>query len=248
MNIPSLSMALLKERIASFSLKSVLLPLFGILVFVLLWQVGASRVHTSLGEFPGPTVVYEQWNSLVAEHQNERIKEGKFYERQKKRIEVRQVKDPSYEGRLIDYTGKPTFFDQIFTSLYTVLAGFGLASFIAIPLGILIGLNSSVYSALNPVIQVFKPVSPLAWLPLVTMVVSASYVSDDPMFSKSFLTSMFTVTLCCMWPTLINTAVGVAAVEKDLLNVSKVLRLGWVTHVIKIVIPSAIPLMFTGLR
>ncbi|AWY01285.1 nitrate ABC transporter permease [Marinomonas primoryensis] len=248
MNIPSLSMASLKERIASFSLKSVLLPLFGILVFVLLWQAGASRVHTSLGEFPGPTVVYEQWNSLVAEHQNERIKEDKFYERQEKRIEVRQVKDPSYEGRLIDYTGKPTFFDQIFTSLYTVLAGFGLASFIAIPLGILIGLNSSVYSALNPVIQVFKPVSPLAWLPLVTMVVSASYVSDDPMFSKSFLTSMFTVTLCCMWPTLINTAVGVAAVEKDLLNVSKVLRLGWVTHVIKIVIPSAIPLMFTGLR
>ncbi|ETX09856.1 nitrate ABC transporter permease [Marinomonas ushuaiensis DSM 15871] len=248
MNIPSLSIASLKERVESFSLKSLLLPLFGILAFVLLWQVGASRVHTSLGEFPGPSVVYEQWNSLVAEHHNERVKEDKFYERQEKRIEARQAKDPSYEGKLRAYTGKPTFFDQIFTSLYTVLAGFGLASLIAIPLGILIGLNSSVYSALNPIIQVFKPVSPLAWLPLVTMVVSASYVSDDPMFSKSFLTSMFTVTLCCMWPTLINTAVGVAAVEKDLLNVSKVLRLNWMTHVTKIVIPSAIPLMFTGLR
>jgi nitrate/nitrite transport system permease protein len=246
--ISNITMASLKEKISAFSVKGILLPVFGILVFILLWQVGASRVHTSLGEFPGPVVVYEQWNSLVAEHQNERVKADKFYVRQEERIAERQAKDPSYAGIIRDYTGKPTFFDQIFTSLYTVLAGFGLASLIAIPVGILIGLNRSVYSALNPVIQVFKPVSPLAWLPLVTMVVSASYVSDDPMFSKSFLTSMFTVTLCCMWPTLINTAVGVAAVEKDLLNVSKVLRLGWVTHVMKIVIPSAIPLMFTGLR
>ena len=80
------------------------------------------------------------------------------------------------------------------------------------------------------------------------MVGSATYVSSDPLFSKSFLTSMFTVTLCCMWPTLINTAVGVAAIDKDLLNVSKVLRLNWLTHVRKIVVPSSIPMMFTGLR
>ncbi|MGR0278627.1 ABC transporter permease [Marinomonas dokdonensis] len=248
MNLPSVSATSVKDWISGISIKSLLFPLFGILAFILLWQVGASRVHTSLGEFPGPVVVYEQWNSLVADHQRERVKEEGFYERQEKRIADRQAKDPSYVGKIREYTGKPTFFDQIFTSLYTVLAGFGLATLIAIPVGILIGLNSSVYSALNPVIQVFKPVSPLAWLPLVTMVVSATYVSDDPMFSKSFLTSMFTVTLCCMWPTLINTAVGVAAIEKDLLNVSKVLRLSWFTHVMKIVIPSAIPLMFTGLR
>ncbi|MEO9654960.1 ABC transporter permease [Marinomonas sp.] len=248
MNLPSVSATSVKDWISGISIKSLLFPLFGILAFILLWQVGASRVHTSLGEFPGPVVVYEQWGSLVADHQRERVKEDSFYERQEKRIADRQAKDPSYVGKLREYTGKPTFFDQIFTSLYTVLAGFGLATLIAIPVGILIGLNSSVYSALNPVIQVFKPVSPLAWLPLVTMVVSATYVSDDPMFSKSFLTSMFTVTLCCMWPTLINTAVGVAAIEKDLLNVSKVLRLSWFTHVMKIVIPSAIPLMFTGLR
>lgn len=248
MNIPSLFMASLKDRIENFSIKSLLFPLFGIVAFIFLWQIGASKVVTSLGVFPGPTIVYQQWNGLVEEHKDERLKESKFYERQEKRIEARKAKDPSYVGKIRNYTGKPTFFDQIFTSLYTVLAGFILASLLAIPIGILIGLNGSVYSALNPIIQVFKPVSPLAWLPLVTMVVSATYVSSDPMFSKSFLTSMFTVTLCCMWPTLINTAVGVAAVEKDLLNVSKVLRLNWMTHVIKIVIPSAIPLMFTGLR
>jgi len=97
-------------------------------------------------------------------------------------------------------------------------------------------------------VQLFRPVSPLAWLPLVTLVVSAVYTSDDPMFARSFVVSMITVTLCCLWPTLINTAVGVTTVSQDLNNVSKVLRLGWFTHVRKIVLPSAIPMMFTGLR
>lgn len=229
-------------------IKNIVLPLLGTLLFLLFWQAGAAKVETSLGEFPGPVVVYEQWQGLIAEHSRERDKEVAFNQRQEDRNAQRLAQDPSYEVKIRAYTGKPTFFDQIFTSLYTVLAGFALASFIAIPLGILIGLNSSVYSALNPIIQIFKPVSPLAWLPLVTMVVSATYVTDDPIFSKSFLTSMFTVTLCCMWPTLINTAVGVAAIDKDLLNVSKVLRLNWLTHVNKIVIPSSIPMMFTGLR
>ena len=81
-----------------------------------------------------------------------------------------------------------------------------------------------------------------------TMVVSATYVSDDPMFEKSFLTSMITVTLCSLWPTLINTSVGVAAVNPDLLNVSRVLRLSFWTHVRKVVLPSSVPMIFTGLR
>jgi nitrate/nitrite transport system permease protein len=80
------------------------------------------------------------------------------------------------------------------------------------------------------------------------MVVSAGYVSDDPAVSKSFLISMITVSLCCLWPTMINTAVGVAGVSKDLNNVSQVLRLGWMTHVRKIVVPFAIPMIFTGMR
>jgi nitrate/nitrite transport system permease protein len=80
------------------------------------------------------------------------------------------------------------------------------------------------------------------------MVVSAVYVSDDPLFDKSYLTSAFTVMLCCMWPTLINTAVGVSTVDKDLINVSKVLSLGWFTKVYKIILPSAVPMIFTGLR
>ena len=108
--------------------------------------------------------------------------------------------------------------------------------------------QKGVNAAFNPLIQIFKPVSPLAWLPIVTMVVSALYVSDDPLFSKSFLTSAITVTLCSLWPTLINTALGVASIDKDLLNVSKVLRLDWKTKVFKMILPSSLPLIFTGLR
>ncbi|OZB54547.1 MAG: nitrate ABC transporter permease, partial [Halothiobacillus sp. 14-56-357] len=107
---------------------------------------------------------------------------------------------------------------------------------------------SSLHAAVNPIIQILRPVSPLAWLPLVTIVVSALYASNDPMFSKSYLVSMITVLLCCLWPTIINTAVGVAAISQDLTNVSRVLRLNWWTHVRKIVVPSALPMMFTGLR
>ncbi|WP_084332551.1 ABC transporter permease [Marinobacterium jannaschii] len=229
-------------------LKQLLLPLIGLLAFLFLWEVAAKNIHTSLGQFPGPTQVYQQSISLVKEHRAERQKAEAFYQRQEARHAKKLAKNPDAKVKIRPYTGKPTFFDQIGTSLITVMAGFILASLIAIPLGIMIGLNSSLYAALNPLIQLFKPVSPLAWLPLVTMVVSALYVSDDPMFAKSFITSLFTVSLCCLWPTLINTAVGVSGVSSDLQNVSRVLRLGWLTHVTKIVLPSSIPLVFTGLR
>ncbi|WP_296809284.1 ABC transporter permease subunit [Thiocapsa sp.] len=137
---------------------------------------------------------------------------------------------------------------QIWTSLVTVMVGFLLASLIAIPLGILCGMSAAVYAAVNPLIQVFKPVSPLAWLPLVTIIVSAVYVSDDPLLSKSFIISAMTVTLCCLWPTVINTTVGVATVDRDLMNVSRVLRLTWFKQTVKIILPSALPMIFTGLR
>ncbi|TNF07318.1 MAG: ABC transporter permease subunit, partial [Gammaproteobacteria bacterium] len=114
--------------------------------------------------------------------------------------------------------------------------------------GIVCGLSEKVYQAVNPIIQTFKPVSPLAWLPLVTMVVSALYVSEEPIFEKAFLTSAFTVTLCCLWPTVINTTVGVTSIDRDLVNVSRVLQLPSLVHVRTIVIPSAIPMIFTGLR
>ena len=228
--------------------RALLLPLIAVLVFLFFWYNAAKMIDTSLGKFPGPVEVWEQTTNLAAEHRQEREREQAFFERQAVRNAQILATDPEAHVVIRPYTGKATFIDQVGTSLLTVLAGFFLASLIAIPLGILVGLNESVYIAVNPLIQLFKPVSPLAWLPLVTMVVSAVYVSPDPAFSKSFITSMFTVLLCSLWPTLINTAVGVSNVSKDLLNVSQVLRLPVLTHVFKIIIPASLPLMFTGLR
>ena len=224
------------------------LPILGLVLFLMVWHVAAANIDTSLGKFPGPADTWEQAQNLYAEHVAERDKADAFYERQEERIQERLAVDPDYEVKWRDYTGSPTYLDQIYTSLYTVLCGFILASMIAIPLGIVIGLSSTVYAAINPLIQVLKPVSPLAWLPLVTMVVSALYTTDDPLFAKSFINSMITVSLCCLWPTLLNTAVGVTSVSQDLNNVSRVLRLGWMAHVFKIVLPSALPMIFTGLR
>jgi nitrate/nitrite transport system permease protein len=229
-------------------MRAVLVPLIAIGLFLALWASAAKSIQTSLGELPGPGAVWQQATVLLDEHRAERVRADEFHARQVERNAQRLAEDPTAEVRIRTYAGKPTFIDQIGTSLLTVATGFLIATLIAIPVGIVCGMSATLYSALNPLIQVFKPVSPLAWLPLVTMVVSALYVSDDPMFSKSFVNSAITVTLCCLWPTIINTTVGVASVSKDLLNVSRVLRLGWFTKTMKIVLPSAIPLMFTGMR
>ena len=223
---------------------SIILPVIAIAIFLALWSASAKQVQTSLGQLPGPVAVLEQAGNLVDEHIAEREKENAFYERQEKRNAAKLARDPEAKVKIRPYTGKPTFFDQIITSLVTVFTGFLLASLIAIPVGIVTGLSNNLYKAINPVVQLLKPVSPLAWLPIVTMVVSAVYISDDPMFDKSYLNSAITVMLCCMWPTLINTAVGVSSVDKDLINVSKVLRLGWFTKVFKIVLPSSMPMIF----
>ncbi|WP_426360564.1 ABC transporter permease [Pseudocolwellia sp. HL-MZ19] len=222
--------------------------MIGMLIFLFLWTLAASSINTSLGKFPGPAEVSTQMVNLYHEHVAERDKADAFYKRQEDRNAKRIAQDPNYEAKIRSYTGKETFLDQIITSLITVMSGFLLAALLAIPLGIAIGLSKNLNMAINPIIQVFKPVSPLAWLPLVTMAVSALYVSDDPYFAKSFVNSLITVTLCCIWPMVINTSVGVASINQDWDNVSKVLRLPKIKHIQKIVIPAAIPSIFTGMR
>lgn len=227
---------------------NIAVPFAGVLLFLAFWGAVAQNIDTSLGKFPGPAQVWEQFGNLYQEHKTSREKQAAFYQRQEERNAARMAKDPAYEPKIRAYTGKETFLDQIFTSLKTVMSGFLAAAVFAIPLGILIGLSKTVNTAVNPVIQIFKPVSPLAWLPLVTMVVSALYVTPEPVVPKSFLISMITVTLCCLWPMVINTSVGVASIDKDLVNVSRVLRLPAIQHVRKIVIPASIPMIFTGMR
>jgi nitrate/nitrite transport system permease protein len=223
-------------------------PVLAIAAMLFTWGLLAPRVETSLGTVPGPAAVWAETRNLVAEHNAERERRDEFYARQRERNAAKLADNPDADVRLRQYTGKPTFLDQIFTSLETVFAGFVLATLIAVPVGVLAGLSKTVNAAVNPLVQLFKPVSPLAWLPIVTMVVSALYVSSDPLLPKSFVNSAITVTLCSLWPALINTALGVASIDRDLMNVGRVLQLGWFARVTKIVLPSALPLIFTGLR
>lgn len=225
------------------------LPSIAFLIFLGLWSLSASSIQTSLGVIPGPSAVWHESLGLLNEHRTERVKAEAFFERQRIRNEKKLAVNPNTDVKIRSYTGKPTYLDQILTSLYTVFAGFLLASLVAIPIGILCGMSTLFNTALNPLIQIFKPVSPLAWLPIVTLIVSAVYVTtDNSWFEKSFLTSAITVTLCSLWPTLINTTVGVSSIDPDLVNVAKVLRLSWFTQIKKIILPSALPYIFTGMR
>ncbi len=155
-----------RSRVALLALG---VPVAAIAAFLWLWSASAARVQTSLGQVPGPAQVLAQAKSLLEDHLSERAKQAEFTRRQEERNRQRLAEDPRAEVTVHKWTGKPTFVDQILTSLKTVFTGFLIATLIAVPLGILCGLSKIVQAALNPMIQVFRPVSPLAWLPIVTL-------------------------------------------------------------------------------
>jgi nitrate/nitrite transport system permease protein len=223
-------------------------PMVAIAGFLALWAVLAPMVQTSLGAIPGPAAVWEQALVLHADAGAERAKEAQFYAKQEVKNADLVAAGKAGDVKSRSYTGKPTYYQQIWTSIKTVFAGFLFATAIAVPLGIVSGLSPMANAAINPLVQIFKPVSPLAWLPIVTMVVSAAYAGGEGGLSKSFLISAITVTLCSLWPTLINTALGVASIDKDLVNVGRVLKLSPWVKITRLVLPSALPLIFTGLR
>jgi nitrate/nitrite transport system permease protein len=122
-------------------------------------------------------------------------------------------------------------------SLFRVSKGFSLAIIIGIPLGFVLGLSSSFHRAFDPVIQVLRPISPLAWLPLGLVI-----------FQQSEPAALFTIAICAMWPTVINTAVGVRSIPQDYLNVGRVLKLSRTKMLRKVIIPATLPYVFTGCR
>jgi len=122
-------------------------------------------------------------------------------------------------------------------SLMRVARGFLLGAAIATPLGLLLGLSQALNRMFDPVIQILRPISPLAWLPLGLVI-----------FQKSEPAALFAIAVCSMWPTVINGAAGVKAIPQDYWNVAKVLRLSPFTTFVKIVIPATLPYLFTGYR
>ncbi len=226
--------------------KSFAAPLFGILAFLALWAVLAPQVDTSLGSLPGPVQVGEQGVALYTEWSAAQADKAAFYAAQETSNAAAVAAGAPIQE--FEYSGAPTFLDQIWTSLKTVALGFFLATFVAVPIGLVCGLSKTVNAAINPLVQIMKPVSPLAWLPIVTMVISATITSPDPALPKSFVVSAIVVMLCSLWPTMINTTVGAASIDKDLLNVGRVLRLGWFAKLRRLILPSALPYIFTGMR
>lgn len=126
---------------------------------------------------------------------------------------------------------------QLAHSLSRVGLGFLLAMLIALPLGFLIGMSPLFYQALNPFIQVLKPISPLAWMPI------ALYTIKD-----SSISAIFVIFICSIWPMLINTAFGVASVRKEWLNVAKTLEVNPLRKAFLVILPAAAPTILTGMR
>ena len=143
------------------------------------------------------------------------------------------IKDPFYDKGPND-KGVGT---QLAYSLGRVLLGFGLAAIVAIPLGFLIGMSPLAGATLNPFIQVLKPVSPLAWMPL------ALYTIKD-----SSQSAIFVIFICSVWPMLVNTAFGVAGVRREWLNVARTLEVSPWRRAIYVILPAAAPTIFTGMR
>ncbi len=126
---------------------------------------------------------------------------------------------------------------QLGYSLYRVLTGFLLAALVALPLGFLIGMSPLMHKALNPFIQVLRPISPLAWMPLALFVIKDSEAS-----------AIFVIFICSIWPMLINTAFGVANVRKDWINVARTHELGPLRTAALVILPAAAPTILTGMR
>ena len=146
---------------------------------------------------------------------------------------VKNLSDPFYDNGPND----KGIAIQLGHSLLRVGLGFGLAALLAIPLGFLIGMSPMLYRALDPFIQVLKPISPLAWMPL------ALYTIKD-----SSISGIFVIFICSVWPMLINTAFGVAGVRREWLNVAKTLEVSRLRLAFEVILPAAAPTILTGMR
>ena len=143
------------------------------------------------------------------------------------------IKDPFYDRGAND----KGIGVQLAYSIGRVLLGFFIAAAVAIPLGFLIGMSPLVYRALDPFIQILKPISPLAWMPLALFTLKDSDVS-----------AVFVIFVCSIWPMLINTAFGVAAVRREWLNVARTLEVSPVRKAFSVILPAAAPTIMTGMR
>ncbi len=194
--------------------KKILLPMLVFIAMVGGWH----QIATHIEEFPTPSDTYVAAFGGIDSEENE----------------VKGVlADPFY----VENQDDKGVFWQILASLKRVFMGFVLAIIVGVPLGLLIGMSRLAQYAFDPFIQIFKPVSPLAWLPLLLFI-----------FQDIDITAVSTIFITSIWPIIINTALGVRSVNSDYMNVAKVLQFSPFEKVTKIILPVAIPFIFTGMR
>ena len=226
-------------------LKMAGIPLASLAMVLLIWQaLAASKGGAEV--LPTPGQVWGRGVEQFMEWHAEGARRVAYEAEVAKNVRETGMSDKEVRAA-VPYEQKKLFVNQMLLSLQTVFTGVGLAVLVAVPLGILCGLSTTINSAMNPLIQVFKPVSPLAWFPVVYLIAN-KLVSNDAAVPKSFLVAAIVVSLCAMWPALINTANGVANVDRDHLNVAKVLNLNFFQKVWRIVLPASLPSIFTGIR
>lgn len=220
-------------------LDSLLLPLAAILACGLIWYAIAGKSVT--------TVKKDDWGDTVKITRREGLSAdlptpAETWTASKLYVTQPFAKRGELDQGILRFT---------WLSLKLVVQGYLLALVIGTPLGFCLGLSRKFTTAFDPIIQVLRPVSPLAWLPLGMILFSGVKIMDGDghtAFGASDAAALFTIAICAMWPTVMNTAVGVRAVPQDYLNVARVLKLSKSKTLWKVLVPSTLPYMFTGFR
>jgi len=215
-----------------------ILPAVGVVVCLLLWTfiAGKETKKEYLDDF-GDKIVKVQRTGISADlpSPTETWQKSKLY------ITEPFAKRGELDQGILRFT---------WLSLTLVVQGYVIALLVGTPIGFFLGLSKTFAKMFDPIFQVLRPVSPLAWLPLgmvlflgakITLPVVGTYTASD-------LAAIFTIAICSMWPTVLNTAVGVRAIPQDYLNVAKVLKLSRSKTLFKVMLPATLPYMFTGFR
>jgi nitrate/nitrite transport system permease protein len=223
----------------NFRWDAVVLPLIGIGAVLILWAfvAGESVTTQSVDDFGDPVTVTKR-TGVSPELPSP--------------LETWEASKP-YVTRPMEKRGELDQGVLAFTllSLGLVAKGYLIALAIGTPLGFVLGLSKRMTQMLDPIVQVLRPVSPLAWFPLGLVLFSSVKMlggEGKVVFGPSDAAALFTIAICAMWPTVINTAVGVRAVPQDYRNVAKVLKLSKLKTLTKVLIPASLPNMFTGFR
>ena len=209
------------ERARAFILSALILA-----IFLVVWQIATMPTK-------GAQVVDEEYAKLVGAAAATGQKSAFPGPMDVGAKLVEHLSDPFYDRGAND----KGIGIQLAWSVSRVALGFGLAALVAVPLGFLIGMSRLIFQALDPFIQVLKPISPLAWMPLALFTLKDSSVS-----------AVFVIFICSIWPMLINTAFGVASVRKEWIDVARTLEVSPVRKALLVILPAAAPTIMTGMR